>query len=146
MNVYVKFLPNVDQEKNLPSYATKGSAGADLRSNESIIIPPGEWRLIKTGFCVEVPSGFEAQIRARSGLALKYGVTVLNGVGVLDSDYRGEVGVILINHGKQPFSISPGDRIAQMVISQVFNVNFVPVDDLTDTDRDVGGWGSTGVK
>lgn len=130
----------------LPIYATKGSAGMDLRANlqEDVVIAPGERKLISTGLKISLPVGYEAQIRPRSGLALKKGVTVLNSPGTVDSDYIGDIGVILINHGEESFTISNGDRIAQMVIAKHETVEFEQVESLDETERGAGGFGSTG--
>jgi dUTP pyrophosphatase len=130
----------------LPTYATKGSAGMDLRANlqEDVVIAPGERKLISTGLKISLPVGYEAQIRPRSGLALKKGVTVLNSPGTVDSDYIGDIGVILINHGEESFTISNGDRIAQMVIAKHETVEFEQVESLDETERGAGGFGSTG--
>lgn len=130
-----------------PSYATDGSAGFDLASNETIIIPPSKVQLVGTGLFYEIPLGFEMQIRPRSGLAAKFGVTVLNSPGTIDSDYRGEIMVIMINHGKNDFKIEPGDRIAQGVIARVLgksDINFNISSELSTTERGEGGFGSTG--
>lgn len=130
----------------LPIYATKGSAGMDLRANlqEDVVIAPGERKLISTGLKISLPVGYEAQIRPRSGLALKKGVTVLNSPGTVDSDYIGDIGVILINHGEEIFTVSNGDRIAQMVIAKHETVEFEQVESLDETERGAGGFGSTG--
>lgn len=130
----------------LPIYVTKGSAGMDLRANlqEDVVIAPGERKLISTGLKISLPVGYEAQIRPRSGLALKKGVTVLNSPGTVDSDYIGDIGVILINHGEESFTISNGDRIAQMVIAKHETVEFEQVESLDETERGAGGFGSTG--
>lgn len=130
----------------LPTYATKGSAGMDLRANlqEDVVIAPGERKLISTGLKISLPVGYEAQIRPRSGLALKKGVTVLNSPGTVDSDYIGDIGVILINHGEESFTVSNGDRIAQMVIAKHETVEFEQVESLDETERGAGGFGSTG--
>lgn len=132
----------------LPEYATAQSAGMDLRANlsEAIIITPLERKLIPTGLHIALPKGYEAQIRPRSGLALKKGITVLNSPGTVDADYRGEVGVLLINLSKEPFVIENGERIAQMVIARHEQGEFVPVDVLDDTERGEGGFGHSGVK
>ncbi|MDL2264457.1 dUTP diphosphatase, partial [Synergistaceae bacterium OttesenSCG-928-I11] len=130
----------------LPSYATRGSAGMDLRASEKTVLQPGEYKAVGTGLHLEIPEGFEGQVRPRSGLALKHGVTLLNAPGTIDSDYRGEVRVILINHGKQPFAIEPGDRIAQLVFARTTRANLAEQQNLSDTDRAEGGFGSTGVK
>ena len=133
---------------DLPFYATTHAAGADLRAavDDDVIIQPGETALIKTGFAMALPDNFEAQVRPRSGLALKFGITVLNTPGTIDADYRGEVGVILINHGKAPFTVSRGDRIAQMIIAPFVQANFEAVSELSETQRGSGGFGSSGRK
>lgn len=133
-------------DNELPNYATPDSAGMDLRSRESLTLPAGEWRLVKTGLMIALPSGYEAQVRPRSGLALKKGITVLNSPGTVDADYRNEVGVILINHSKEDFVIEPGDRIAQMVVAKHETVEWEVVDELDDTERGKGGFGHSGVK
>lgn len=133
-------------EAKEPRYAHPGDAGADLFSVENVVIYPGKWRKVGTGICIQVPSGYEAQIRPRSGLAFQHGITVLNSPGTIDSGYTGEVGVILINHGEKPFSISLGDKIAQLVITPVMRARFEEVDSLDETTRGDGGFGSTGVK
>ena len=132
----------------LPQYATPGAAGADLvaANNTDIILEIGQRALIPTGLAMALPLGFEAQIRPRSGLALKNGVTVLNAPGTIDSDYRGEVQVLLVNHGTAPFTITPGMRIAQMVIAPVAQLPFAVADSLDETQRGLGGFGSTGLK
>ncbi len=130
----------------LPSYITDGSSGLDLRSAEDVVIPPGEWRAVSTGIRISLPPGYEAQVRPRSGLALKYGVTVLNAPGTIDSDYRGIIKVILINHGKKAFWIRRGDRIAQMVITRVEQVEVEEVEILDETSRGEGGFGHTGLR
>ena len=131
----------------LPKYETIGSAGIDLQAgiDEDIIIKPNETKLIKTGIAIALENGYEAQIRPRSGLALKNSITVLNTPGTIDCDYRGEICVILINHGKQDFIVSKGMRIAQMVISQYQQAEIIEVEDLDETSRGKGGFGSTGV-
>ena len=131
----------------LPGYATAGSAGMDLRANldEPVVLQPGERRLIPTGLFVALPEGYEAQVRPRSGLALRSGIGVLNSPGTIDSDYRGEVGVILINLGKEPFRIEDGERIAQMVIARYERVEWEPCEGLVETERGAGGFGHTGV-
>lgn len=129
----------------IPKYMTDGSVGADLHASESVLIEPGEFNLVKTGIAVELPVGIEAQIRPRSGLALKYGVTVLNSPGTIDSDYRGEIGVILINHGKSAFAVNEGDRIAQMVFAQTIRGRFSASSAVQETVRGSGGFGHTGV-
>ena len=130
----------------LPAYQTDGSAGMDLAASvdEELAIPHGEWRLVPTGLTMAIPRGFEAQVRPRSGLALKHGVTVLNSPGTIDSDYRGEVKVALVNHGKEPFVVRRGERIAQLVICPVARADWAPVESLDETARGAGGYGSTG--
>lgn len=130
----------------LPSYETPGSAGMDLRAavNESVRLAAGERSLVPTGISIALPPGYEAQVRPRSGLALKSGLTVLNSPGTVDSDYRGEVGVILINQSDQPHEIRRGDRIAQLVIAPVTRASWREVEALDETARGAGGFGSTG--
>ena len=131
----------------LPELATEEAAGADLRAciDAPVTLAPGDRQLIKTGFSMALPPRWEAQVRPRSGLALRHGVTVLNSPGTIDSDYRGEVGVVLVNHGQEPFTVNRGDRIAQMVIAKLPGVRFEVVDGLDTTARGAGGYGSTGV-
>ena len=137
-----------NSKHELPKYATKLSAGMDLRANieEPIVLQPGERRLIPTGIHIGLPQGYEAQVRPRSGLALKHGITCLNSPGTIDADYTGDVGVILINHGQGPFTINDGDRIAQMVIAKYKQVTWVEVEELQATERGDGGFGHTGKK
>jgi len=132
----------------LPSYETELSAGMDLRAHleNSIVLKPLERKVIGTGLFIELPKGYEAQIRPRSGLAAKYGVTVLNAPGTIDADYRGEIGVILINLSNQDFEINPAERIAQMVIAPYTRVQLSKTEILTTTERGAGGFGSTGNK
>lgn len=132
----------------LPSYETDQSAGMDLTAalEEALELGPGERALIPTGLSIALPKGFEAQVRPRSGLALKHGVTVLNSPGTVDADYRGEIGVILINHGQESFTIERGMRIAQMVVERHSQVNWNMVEDLDETERAAGGFGSTGTE
>ncbi len=132
----------------LPHFASALAAGADIRAalREDVVLHPGEHKLIPSGFSMALPAGFEAQVRPRSGLALKHGIGVLNSPGTIDADYRGEVGVILINHGDTDFHIQRGDRIAQMVIAALPVVDFIEVDELDDTERGSGGFGSSGRK
>lgn len=131
----------------LPEYQTPGSAGADLYAYlaEPITLNPMERKLIPTGLFVELPVGYELQVRPRSGLALKYGITVLNTPGTVDSDYRGELCVLLVNFGSEPFTVQNGDRIAQAVVAQAVQVSFVQTDALSKTGRGAGGYGSTGI-
>lgn len=128
----------------VPRKATPGSAGFDIAAADEITIAPGQVGAVPTGFAIAIPEGFEAQVRPRSGLALKHGVTVLNAPGTIDADYRGEVKVILINHGTLPFRIAVGDRIAQLVIAPVTDAGFELVQELDATSRGTGGFGSTG--
>lgn len=132
----------------LPAYATSQSAGMDLRADidEPIILHPLERRLIKTGLFISLPEGYEAQVRPRSGLALKHGITVLNSPGTIDADYRGEVCVLLINLSHDDFTINAGERIAQMVVARHEKGMFVEVDELDETARGAGGYGHTGVR
>jgi dUTP pyrophosphatase len=137
----------INESKNeLPMYATEGSAGMDLRANleNTITIQPFDRVLISTGLKIALPVGYEAQVRPRSGLALKKGITVLNTPGTIDSDYRGDIGVILINFGKEAVKIEPGERIAQMIINKYETITWKEVDSLEKTERGDGGFGSTG--
>ncbi|MBP7241674.1 dUTP diphosphatase [Amaricoccus sp.] len=141
-------LPGADPAVPLPDYATAGAAGADVRANlpggAAVTLAPGERRLIPTGFALELPEGWEAQLRPRSGLALKEGVTLLNAPGTVDADYRGPVGVILVNLGERPFTVEHGMRIAQMVLAPVTRAAFRELAALGETARGAGGFGSTG--
>ena len=132
----------------LPQYATPQSAGMDLRANltESIVLKPLERCLVPTGLFIALPEGYEAQVRPRSGLALKKGITVLNAPGTIDADYRGEVGVLLVNLSQEEFVVNDGERVAQMVIARHETANFVEVAELDETERGAGGYGHTGVK
>lgn len=136
----------IEEEENLPHYASEDAAGADVRAStkESIFIQPGESALIPTLLRFAIPKGYEIQIRPRSGLAYKHQITVLNSPGTIDADYRGEVGVILINHGKETFEVTPGMRIAQMVLAAVVQAEFALEDTLVSTTRGEGGFGHTG--
>ena len=131
----------------LPTYATAQSAGLDLRANigEPIVLMPMERRLIPTGLYMALPPGYEAQVRPRSGLALKHGITVLNSPGTIDADYRGEVGVLLINLSQQPFTINDGERVAQMVVARHEQAELIATEVLDETERGAGGYGHTGV-
>ena len=131
----------------LPFYETDGSAGMDLRAfiEEPVTLKPGQRMLIPTGLYIELPVGYEAQIRARSGLAIKKGIGLVNGIGTIDSDYRGEIKVILINWGEEDFVIENGDRIAQMVIARYERIEWEQTEDLSETERGSGGFGHTGV-
>lgn len=131
----------------LPEYKTRGASGMDLKASIShpIVLKPLDRVLVPTGLFMSIPEGYEGQIRARSGLALKNGITLANGIGTIDSDYRGEIGVILINLGKEDFIIENGDRIAQFILSKYERVDFELVDSLDQTERDLGGFGHTGI-
>lgn len=132
----------------LPAYETPASAGVDLRAHldEALTLKPMERTVVKTGLFIELPEGIEAQVRPRSGLAAKYGITVLNAPGTIDADYRGEIGVILINLSQEAFTIQPGDRIAQMVLARHLQADFKEVEILAETQRGSGGFGSTGIQ
>ena len=132
-------------ERSVPAYATAGAAGLDLPAAEPQVLLPGAYTAVGTGFEIELPEGFEAQVRPRSGLAARHGVTVLNSPGTIDADYRGEIRVLLVNHGRNPFEIKPGDRIAQLVIAPVCRAEVILVDTLSPTSRGTGGFGHTGV-
>lgn len=131
----------------LPSYESEGCSGMDIRASvkKAVILNPGEIRLIPTGLVVSVPPGYEAQIRPRSGLALEYGIGMVNSPGTIDSDYRGEIGIIVINWGQRPFTIRRGDRIAQMIITRVYRADIMEVEVLDSTQRGEGGFGHSGV-
>lgn len=146
-NVNVKILDH-GKDLPLPKYETEQSAGMDLMAaiDADVVLNPGEHKLIATGIAMALPGNMEAQVRPRSGLAAKNGITVLNSPGTIDADYRGEIKVILINHSKDPFTITRGMRIAQMVIAPVTQIQWNTVDDLDETARGAGGFGSTGVK
>lgn len=145
ININIKKLEH-GEGLELPFYATESSAGMDLQAaiKEDLTIAPGERKLVPTGFCMGLPAGFEAQVRPRSGLALKNGITVLNTPGTIDADYRGEICVILVNLGQEKFVINRGMRIAQMIIAPVTQANLHVVSDLDETARGQGGFGSTG--
>ncbi|MDB5416464.1 MAG: deoxyuridine 5-triphosphate nucleotidohydrolase [Rubritepida sp.] len=143
MKVLVQRMPNAEGLP-LPTYATDGAAGMDLLAAEAMTIPPGGRALVPTGLCIALPIGFEMQVRPRSGLALKHGITVPNAPGTVDEDYRGEVGVILLNTGTEPFVIARGDRIAQAVFAPVTRASWEEVVVLPETQRGNGGFGSTG--
>ncbi|MGN1414550.1 MAG: dUTP diphosphatase [Anaerovoracaceae bacterium] len=139
----------VSKSGRLPAYETAGSAGADLRAylpDGDIILEPGERKLIPTGLFSQLPAGVEAQIRARSGLSIRHGICLINGVGTVDSDYRGEWNVALVNLGQEPFTISDGDRIAQVVFARYEQPNFLQTEVIDETERGDGGFGHTGVK
>lgn len=141
--VKVKRLPH-GEGLDLPAYATAGAAGMDVLAAEDVTIAPGARHAVASGLAVAIPTGYEIQVRPRSGLALKHGITVPNTPGTIDSDYRGELKVILINHGDLPFEIRRGDRVAQLVLAPVTRAAWLPVDELDETARGEGGFGSTG--
>lgn len=143
MSNQVKF-KRLHPEAVVPEYQTPGSAGADLHSVENVGLAPGQTRLVDLGFSVSIPQGYEIQVRARSGLAIKHGVTILNSPGTVDSDYRGPMRVILSNFGPKTFFVNKGDRIAQMVLAKVSRAVFTVVNELDSTARGEGGFGSTG--
>ena len=132
---------------SLPEYQSGGSAGADLRAvlDAPVILPPGKTKLIPTGLFIEIPEGYEAQIRPRSGLALKHGITFLNSPGTIDSDYRGEIKIIMTNFGEENFTVENGMRIGQIVFARVFRGEFIEVKELNKTERDEGGFGHSGI-
>ena len=140
----VKFR-RIDPSTELPTYAHPGDAGMDIRSIEELTIAPGARALVHTGLVMMLPPGYEAQVRPRSGLALKNGVTVLNAPGTIDEGYRGEVGVILVNFGSEPFKVEKGAKIAQMVIAPCTRAEIVETDEVDDTVRGTGGFGSSGL-
>lgn len=146
ISVLVRRLPDAE-DLPIPEYMTSGSAGMDLRAavKEAVTLLPGDYRAIPTGLCMALPQGCEAQIRPRSGLALRHGITLLNTPGTIDADYRGEIQILMINFGKEPFIVQRGDRIAQMVIAKVYQGNIEIVDTLDETSRNEGGFGHTGV-
>ncbi len=141
--VPVKRLPHFDG-LDLPAYATDGAAGMDVLAAEDVTLAPGARHAVATGLAVAIPHGFEIQVRPRSGLALKHGISVPNSPGTIDSDYRGELKVILINHGQESFDVRRGDRIAQLVLAPVTRASWLRVDELDATERGEGGFGSTG--
>lgn len=149
MNVSIRRLAN-GEGLPLPAYASDGAAGLDLYAalpaGQKLVLEPGARDLIPTGVQIALPEGYEAQVRPRSGLAVEHGVTVLNAPGTIDSDYRGEVKALLVNHGGQPFEITRGMRIAQLVVAPVLRVTLVEVDDLGETPRGANGFGSTGLR
>ncbi|GAB4176196.1 MAG: dUTP diphosphatase [Thalassobaculales bacterium] len=139
----IRRLPGAE-DLPLPAYASDGAAGLDLRAAAPVLLVPGGRAAVPTGIAIALPAGFEAQIRPRSGLALKHGVTVLNAPGTIDADYRGEIAVILVNHGDAPFAIGRGERIAQLVVAPVARIAWSLADSLPETARAAGGFGSTG--
>ncbi len=146
MKIYFKRLRG-EHPAPVPQYMTSGASGMDLFAclEKEVTLAPGERRLIPTGISVAIPEGFEGQIRPRSGLAIQKGIGIVNGPGTIDSDYRGEIGILLINFGKEPFTICSGERIAQMVISQVFRATLEELEELPTTPRQGGGFGHTGI-
>ena len=145
INVKVKRLDH-GMDLPLPSYMSEHAAGMDMYAavNPEVIIPPGEWKLVPTGLSIALPEGYEAQVRPRSGLALKHGVSILNTPGTVDADYRGEIGVIVMNHSKKDLAIKRGDRIAQMIVNKIERIEFEEVKELPDSNRGAGGFGHTG--
>ncbi len=146
--IYIKRISDKFMDIPLPSYSTDGSAGADIRAalEGELTIEPGKVAMVPTDLMVEIPSGYEIQVRPRSGLAAKYGIGVLNSPGTIDSDYRGEVKVILFNFSDEPFVVKRGDRIAQLVLSKYYKMEITETDKLNDSDRGAGGFGHTGKK
>lgn len=151
VQIKLNWLEEADQSIALPAYETTGAAGADVRANfphsarEGIVLKSGERALVPTGLRIEIPEGFEVQVRPRSGLALKHGITLPNSPGTIDSDYRGPLGVIVMNAGSDLFHVEHGARIAQLVVAPVIQAGFEMSDDLDDTQRGAGGFGSTGI-
>ena len=143
VGVRIKRLPH-GHGLDLPAYATSGAAGMDVLAAENVTLRPGQRHAVATGFAVAIPEGYEIQVRPRSGLALKHGISVPNTPGTIDSDYRGEVKIILINHGEESFAIARGDRVAQLVLAPVTQAAWDLVEELGETERGEGGFGSTG--
>jgi dUTP pyrophosphatase len=146
IQIKIKRLSEKFSDIELPHYATEGSAGMDIRATleEEMIIQPGAVALVPTNLSVEIPQGYEIQVRPRSGLAVKHEVGILNSPGTIDSDYRGEIKIIMMNFGKEPFKILRGDRIAQLILSKVYHADFILSDDLEESKRGAGGFGHTG--
>lgn len=146
LNIKIKRINAEFNDVQLPEYATPGSAGMDIRAaiNDEVVIKPREIKVIPTNLCVEISEGYEIQVRARSGLAAKHGIGILNAPGTIDSDFRGEIKIILVNLGKADFKVFKGDRIAQLVVNKVYKANFILSDDLNDSQRGGGGFGHTG--
>lgn len=147
INIKIKRLPH-NPDLPLPGYETEGSSGMDIRAaiETPVVLNPGDVKLIPAGFSISIPHGYEAQVRPRSGLALRHGIGMVNSPGTIDSDYRGEVSIIMINWGQASFTINRGDRIAQMVICKVFRAEFASVESLDDTKRGEGGFGHSGTR
>ncbi|MBI5657144.1 MAG: dUTP diphosphatase [Geobacter sp.] len=145
VTLHIKRL-RVESTNPLPAYMTPHAAGMDLYADiaAELLLAPGERALVGTGIAIALPEGYEAQVRPRSGLALKHGITMLNSPGTIDADYRGEIGVIVVNHGSEPFTIRNGERIAQLVVAPVVRAQLIQVDELSETDRGAGGFGHTG--
>lgn len=144
MHLRIKRVGDRGEPLPLPTYATEGSAGLDLRADEAVTLAPGERRLVPTGIAIQLPAGFEGQVRPRSGLALRHGVGMVNAPGTIDSDYTGEIGVILVNHGQDAVRFERGERIAQLVVARFERVTLAEVDALDATTRGAGGFGHTG--
>jgi dUTP pyrophosphatase len=146
LELKIKRISDSYSDVALPAYATPEAAGMDIRAaiQDEYVLRPGEYGMIPTNISVEIPKGYEIQVRPRSGLAAKHGVTILNAPGTIDSDYRGEVKIILINHGKESFTIKRGERIAQLVLSKIYHAALIEVDNLNVTQRNEGGFGHTG--
>lgn len=146
MEGYKLKIKKIDENAILPNYAHEGDAGLDLYAVKELVLKPGDRGLVHTGIQIELPKNTEAQIRPRSGLALKNGITTLNSPGTIDEGYRGEIGVILINHGNETFKVEQGMKIAQMVIKPVFKVDIIETEELSNTERNEKGFGSSGTK
>lgn len=153
VEIKIQWLDGADTDIKLPSYETAHAAGGDVRANfppvlrdVGVVLKPGARALIPTGFAMEIEPGYEVQVRPRSGLALKHGISMVNTPGTIDADYRGPVGILLINHGQEPFHITHGERIGQMIVAPVVQAAYRVVDSLSDTARGAGGFGSTGRK
>ncbi|MBO3443151.1 dUTP diphosphatase [Clostridium sp. CCUG 7971] len=142
--MYTLKIKKLSEEAIIPNFAHRGDAGMDLYSIEEVVIPSSETRLIKTGISIQLPKNTEAQVRPRSGMALKHSITVLNTPGTIDEGYRGEICIILINHGKDEFVVTKGMKIAQMVVKPIYDINIEEVKELDNTERGQGGFGSTG--
>jgi dUTP pyrophosphatase len=144
---FLRLRPGTDEDVPLPKYMTPDASGMDIHAavDTPVVIGPGEITLVPTGFAMAIPPGYEAQIRPRSGLAVKHGIGLINSPGTIDADYRGEVKIAMINHGKEPFTIERGDRIAQMIIARSYQVRVAVVETLAETERNGGGFGHTGV-
>jgi dUTP pyrophosphatase len=147
IHIQIKRLEN-NPDLPVPGYETKGSSGMDIRAavEGPVILNPGEVKLIPTGFAMSIPPGYEGQVRPRSGLALRHGIGMVNSPGTIDSDYRGEISIVMINWGRKPFTINRGDRIAQMVIGKVYRADLVDADSLDSTLRGAGGFGHSGIE